>query len=747
MMTAPTNMALETYRRKRDFASTPEPPGKSVRSRRHRFVVQEHNASTLHWDLRLEMGGVLKSWAVPKGVPMEAHVRRLAIMTEDHPVEYLSFYGNIPAGSYGAGEMSIWDDGTYDIEQTGAPEDAIAHGKLSIVFHGNRMDGFWEMVKTGADDNHWLLFKVDRGPNLSKKRQRAPKSNVTNRDLKDISGAVRAAMPTSIKQMLAMPAAVPFSNPEWIFELKWDGYRALCYIERGKGRLVSRNQLPLDSRFPELEEIAKQIDCDSAIIDGEIVGLDKDGKPHFQLLQNRGYGQRGVKSSPRPHAIIYYAFDLLYLNGMDLTAVALVERKELLKSILQPNGPVRFSDHVAEKGTDLFAEAKAMGLEGIVAKKADSRYIQSRSDRWRKVKAVQTADVVIGGYTDPAGSRSGFGALLVGLYGESGLIGVGRAGSGFDRKELDRVYALLKARERASSPFTGPLPGERGAHWVEPELVCEVKFTEMTNDGQMRHPTYLRMRDDKDPRECTIATAEEIEAPPPAPSESATANSATTTGADILNATVRPENVTVNIDGVSVKLTHLKKIYWPAVAKTKGDLLAYYNSVSETVLPYVRERPLILQRYPNGVDANYFFQHDVKNPPAFAAVFSDQGLAADVDYIVCNNLATLLYVANLGVIPLHPLPIRRQNPATPDWIVFDLDPEPKAPFESVCHLAVAIRDLLKVLGLESFAKTSGSAGMHVYVPIEPELGFDDCVQFATVVARSVQQKLPETGDD
>ncbi len=590
-------MALEEYKRKRRFEETPEPPPKVEKKSGHRFVVQKHRATRLHYDFRLEMEGVLKSWAIPKGPSLDPADKRLAMQVEDHPVSYFDFEGTIPQGNYGAGTVMVWDVGTWEplspqpvkgkyVAGTDAEAAAMLQkGDLKIRLHGQKLKGDFALIhikgrRPGSKGTEWLLIKKhdesavegydieqydksvlskrsmaeiagDAGsaqwtssPPVSRGKVKAPwlagtlakldkKKKITTEDtkehkvkkngkkssesdslpstVKDLPGAVRKSMPAAIHPMLATSVEKPFDDPEWLFEIKWDGYRAVSFLQDGKVRLVSRNQNELTGEFPELHELSKLIKAKNAVLDGEVVALDDEGKASFSLMQQRTGIRKGGRrvGARRELQIVYYLFDLLYLDGYDLRHVALEERKQALAQIIAPSDLVRYSDHFPQ-GLALFEAARQKGLEGILAKKRQSHYEERRSREWLKIKVTQTVDCVVGGYTDPEGSRQYFGSIVLGLYDKKGrLIHVGQAGTGFNQAMLKEIWQVLKELETNRNPFYGDVDAAH-VHWVKPERVAEIKFTEWTHETveggmKLRAPVFLGLREDKDPKECTFA--------------------------------------------------------------------------------------------------------------------------------------------------------------------------------------------------------------------------------------------------
>ncbi len=542
------------------------------------------------------MDGVLKSWAVPKGPSMNPGEKRLAVMVEDHPLDYIDFRGEIEEGNYGAGAVEIWDSGTYRLLEGG-----IDQGKLVVEFAGAKLKGRFSLVQIGGKGKNWLLIKGRDGfadpdwkleqvlPGGSRKEREEMQQAEKRGQFPFFSSTTKGTvpffdpMPERVSPMLAELVEQPFSDPEWLFEVKWDGYRALAFIAPDSFRLVSRRNESLIDRFPQAEAIPGMIDAETAILDGEMVVVDSEGKPSFQMLQDIGHGL------PPGAALVYYVFDLLYLNGSDLRGRPLIERKETLQRIVRAGEFVKYSDHVIEQGERFFEEVSKAGLEGMMAKRLDSPYVGKRSDYWRKVKAVREQEVVIGGYTEPRGSRECFGALVVGVYEGDALRFVGQVGTGFSDDELHRVHDLLQPLVTDTCPFGTEPETNEPPTWVRPEMVCEVKFAEWTSDGILRQPVYLGMRTDKNARD-VIRERPESAPSEPKPSRAVPAEEA-------FEGELKGD-VRVSVDGAEVSLTNLDKVYWPAEGYTKGEMLRYYWRVRETILPYLAGRPLVLRRFP-----------------------------------------------------------------------------------------------------------------------------------------------------
>lgn len=766
-------MSLTAYREKRRFEKTPEPRGgKTHRAEALRFVVQKHAASRLHYDFRLELDGTLKSWAVPKGPSLNPHDRRLAVMVEDHPIEYGGFEGIIPKGNYGAGTVMVWDAGTYHaLEATDRAEserrlrEGLAKGRLRFVVEGKRLRGGFSLVRLkdregNGEYKNWLLIKsADEFANESDVTER-DRSVLSRRSMEAIArvapevGAVwhsrskepaawealpRAAMPHKVKPMLATLVDAPFDRAGWLFEPKWDGYRAIAEVSGRGVRLYSRNQQPFEQRFAPLAHALESLPYD-AVLDGEIVVVDSAGKPSFQLLQSYQKNGRGQ--------LLYYVFDLLYLDGHDLRPLPLAKRKEWLSAVISGTGLVRVSEHVEERGRDFFAAAEKLELEGIIAKDGRSRYREGERGRsWLKIKTHQRQEAVIGGFTEPRGARAHMGALVLGVYEGDNLRYIGHTGGGFTDKELAAMRAKLAPLERPTSPFPDPPRTNAPVHWVEPWLVCEIAFREWTDSGSARHPIFLGLREDKPARQ---VRRERVE-PAPEPSDSETsARTRRRVRSRARSADSREtESGRKAIDapnGAPV-LTNPDKLFWPAEGLTKRDLWEYYKEIAPAILPYLRDRPLSLNRHPSGIDGPSFFQKDMSGQslPAWlkTIVIPSQSHGRKIAYALCQDEPSLLYLANLGCIELNPWSSRTVSLDKPDYLVIDLDPE-AIEFARVIEAAQAVHRLLDKAGIASFCKTSGKTGLHIYVPLGTRYNYEQAKQFAEIVANLVHGALPAT---
>jgi bifunctional non-homologous end joining protein LigD len=743
---------LEAYRKKRDPERTPEPFGGRRPGGGRMFVVQKHAARRLHYDLRLEMDGVLKSWAVPKGPSVHAEEKRLAVHVEDHPIEYADFEGVIAPGNYGAGSVIVWDRGWY---RSPKPEDLLEQlrrGKLEVELFGYKLRGRWTLARMSGQEKEWLLLKKADGAAASDELvDRYPQSilsGLTVEEMADVPGRLasirqhlesldaprREVAARSQPFMLATLDERAPSDKGWLFEIKFDGVRVLATRRGEQVELYGRSGQLITGRYPDLVRSLLALPVEHFVIDGEIVALDESGRPSFQRLQPR-------MALTDPHEIEAAAarvpvegvfFDCLALDGRDLRRLPLTRRKDCLRLLVPPLGPVHYVDHVLEHGHAFLEAANEQRLEGIVAKKAASLYTGGRSRDWIKIKCQRRQEFVIGGYTDPQGSRGHFGALHIGVYDGARLVYVSKVGTGFDQAGLKSLWEKLQPLARATPPFdTGAIPKGNSHHWVEARLVCEVRFSDWTNDGGIRHPTFIGLRSDKRPEDCrreaTLPASQDdalaMQAEPPVPSPPATREPV----------------------AKDVKLTNLKKMFWPADGYTKGDLVAYYERVAPLLLPYLRDRPLVLTRYPDGITGKSFFQKDA---PEFAPAWVrtervySKDAEREIDYFVVDDVESLRYVANSGTIPLHLWASRLGSLERPDWLVLDLDPK-GAPFTDVVKVARALHRILDDLELPSYPKTSGATGLHILIPLGARYTYDEVRTFARLLAVLGVEAEPE----
>ena len=727
-------VTLRDYRSKRDPGQTPEPFGSGAAGTGQLFVVQKHAARRLHYDLRLEMDGVLKSWAVPKGPSVHAHERRLAVQVEDHPLEYADFEGVIPKGNYGAGNVIVWDRGWYRLAGPLSPSEQIEQGKLEVEFFGARMRGRWTLVRLKQKEKDWLLLKkADAYAGSEELTERYPTSVLSGLTVEEIHNTEariaalrarlaahcpvpRAVHPTAQSFMLATLAEKPFSGRDWLFEIKYDGVRVFAYRERERIELYGRSKERVTERYPEVTRALSALPFTRFLLDGEVIALDESGRPSFQRLQQRMHATNAqeirFRSTSVPVTGVF--FDCLSLEGYDLRSLALETRKEFLQRMLPEHGIIQFTPWFLEHGEALFEAASEQRLEGIVAKRIKSLYAGRRSTDWIKVKCQRRQEFVIGGYTAPRGGRAFFGALHLGVYEGSQLVYVSKVGSGFSAEILAQVWQKLEPLGQPASPFHAKSPAGRGHYWVAPSLVCEVRFSDWTRDGGLRHPIFMGLRTDKRPEECQ----REIGAP---------------LGPDAVSASPK------------VIITNPKKVFWPDEGYTKEDMIAYYESVAPFLLPYLRDRPLVLTRYPDGIKGKSFFQKDAPEfVPAWVQTERIYSKDADreIDYFIVNDTETLKYVANLAAIPLHIWSCRIGSLERPDWLILDLDPK-GAPFTDVVEVARATHKILKDLEVASYVKTSGATGLHILIPTGGNYSHQEAKDFSRLLASFVAESIPQ----
>ena len=669
---------LTEYERKRDRRKTPEPFGPGEGRRKEPiFVVQRHDARRLHYDFRLERGGALASWAVPKGIPREPGQRHLAVHVEDHPLEYATFEGEIPAGQYGAGTVEIWDRGTYELLEE------KKDGGLTVRLAGERLRGTWTLVPAKLDGNpkNWLLVRK-----------------------RDDSVSLPKGPATDYVPMLATLASDVPSGSGWLFEVKWDGYRAIARVEAGEATLTSRRGNDLTVRFPSVAKaLAQAVRTPDCVLDGEVCALDEQGRSSFSVMQ-QGSGP-----------LVFYAFDLLEVDGEPLLDLPLDERRERLEGLLdRRNETVRLSE-AFEDGQALYEAAKEQGLEGVIAKRADSRYQPGKRTReWLKVKTHGRQEFLIAGYTRGQGRRSGrLGSLVLAVNRGGELSYAGNCGTGFTDEEIDKLMRKLRPLERKSPPFAvvPKMPKVRKSDvvWVTPKLVCEVEFAEWTHDGRLRAPSYKGLREDKAPAEVRRE---------------------------------QPLAAEVRRGRRLLKLSNLDKVFWPDEGITKGDLLAYYREAAPVLLPHLKDRPFTMKRYPDGWQGDHFFQKDapghmpewIPTRPFTVSTRESPRRKRRIQVPLVNDELALLWMVNMGCIDMNTWYSRVDRPERPDWVLFDLDPSPDVGFRETVRVALLVKEVLDALGLASFPKTSGADGFHVLVPVERRHTYDDTREFAEIVA-------------
>ncbi len=738
-------MSLDKYNEKRDFKKTAEPKGKVQRSKNKLiFVVQKHAASHLHYDFRIEIEGTLKSWAIPKGPSLDPDVKRLAILVEDHPYSYKDFEGTIPKGNYGAGNVIVWDNGTYiateNVDQKQNEKiliDSFNRGHLRLTLKGKKLKGDFSLVRLkGKEENAWLLIKKEDEFSTTKDILENDVSVISGitlekqiKESKLSSNSINEPIQTDqiteinfVSPMLATPATKAFDNEDWIFEKKYDGYRIVTTKEN-KVELYSRNQQLYTKNFKTIADDLKKIKH-HVILDGEVVVEDKKGQSNFQMLQN--YIKTGKGE------LKYYVFDILNLDNTDLKTLKLTERKELLKILLKNSNLSRtfYSEHIFEKGIKLFEKSKKLKEEGIMAKNAKSTYQPGqRSADWIKIKNHHEEDTIIIGITKSKKERNYFGALLLGQYKNGVLQYIGKCGSGFSEDTLKELYTLFKLFITNESTIKEKISVKEEIIWIKPHFICTVKFTQWTNDRRLRHPVFIGIRKDKKLKE--IIREEYF-------NNESTIDHSSKTGDD---------NLQVQIGEQILNLTNLKKIYFPQNSITKGELIHYYSEVSELILPYLQNRPQSLNRFPNGINGSSFYQKDLdtQKVPSWLLthkIFSESN-NKEIDYLICNDKETLIYMINLGCIDINPWNSTIQDLDFPDWIVIDIDPD-TLNFEEVVTTALTIRKVLDNLEVDSYCKTSGASGMHVYIPLGAKYNYETVKLFAQIIAREVQGLLPDT---
>ncbi len=708
-------MGLAEYRRKRVFSRTPEPRAAGA-GEGHGFVVQKHQATRLHYDLRLEHAGVLKSWAVPKGPPRDSAERRLAVEVEDHPLSYKDFEGRIPEGEYGAGLVEIWDKGTYALDtEPGAKGparsmiDSLRKGHIDFSLNGERLQGHYTLVRLKGKDKQWLFLKRKEPAAMEAGEAGRPVRPVRPQDL-DFSGAPKAPFPADVAPMLATLVDAPFDREGWSFEVKWDGFRSLAMIRRGKVRLISRNGNLQNARFPAVAAALSGFPVDS-VFDGEIVALDSQGRSDFQALQNsmRTGGGR----------VVYYVFDILYASGRDLRPLPLKRRRAILEKVLPVSQAVRLSESIEKRGKAYFRAAQKLGLEGVVAKDLSSPYRAGlRTGEWLKVKTQQRQEAVIGGFTAPRASRGYLGSLVLGAYDHGRLTWIGNVGTGFNEVGLKELHAKLEPLVTARSPFSNEVTSNTPATWVKPLLLCEVKFSNWTADGVMRQPVFLGLREDKSPRDVGVERAK------PSPPD--------------------PDKTDPGFR-TKAELTHLDKVFWPKQGYTKNDLIDYYGRMSRWILPYLEGRPQALNRHPDGIEGESFFQKNlVQDPPPWVKTVKVRSETGDktVRYLVCDNRDTLLYEANLGCVEINVWNSSIPHLDSPDYLVLDFDPL-ETSFRHVVEAVRAAKEVLDRLALPAFVKTSGATGMHIYIPLEPRFSAEQARETAHLLCLMVNQRHPD----
>jgi bifunctional non-homologous end joining protein LigD len=752
---------LDAYRAKRTAGVTPEPMASSAPAYSGRgpkmFVVHQHDATRMHWDLRLEIDGVLCSWAVPKAPSMDPDDKRLAVKVENHPLEYVHFEAVIPKGNYGAGPMIAWDRGLF--RPLGDPAQGLLDGEIKFELYGYKLRGAFTLVHTGKGrrgrssgrgSNDWLLIKkrddhatsepldetsVLSGLAIGELEAGAPRAKQIEGELAGLGAPKQLLAPGSFEPMLCHTAEAPFSSNDWVFELKYDGFRMLAFGGAGQATLRYRSTQDPTDRYPELTSAIRALPIPSLVLDGEIVMLDAEGKPDFHKLSFRGQLHRTseIQRAALAEPVTYIVFDLLGAAGHDLRGLPLLVRKSLLERILPSVGPLRYGTHIPMQGEALLQQVVARGLEGVVAKKADSPYRGARSRDWLKMKADPEADFAVCGYTPPKRSRTGIGALhlCVWMQDEARWLWAGKVGSGFDDKQLAALKTELDAKPAWKPTFPRP-EGSSDARWIEPELVVQVRYREWPADSSLRFPVFERFRRDKTPKQCGMPLRRTGEA-----------------------AAREPEalrELEVDSQVRELRLTRLHKVFWPAEqspggtkAVTKGELIEYYRSVAPHILPYLKDRPTVVTRYPDGIDGEMFYQKDMPGwaPPWLRTTTRwSEHSQREIHYVLVDDADGLAYLANLGSIPIHAWASRIADLERPDWAIVDLDPK-NAPREHVVPLALAIHRLCDGAGLPNYVKTSGQTGLHVLIPLGGTCTFDQARTLAYLIGLLVERAHPD----
>ncbi|MDQ3126876.1 MAG: DNA ligase D [Chloroflexota bacterium] len=822
-------MPLEHYRRKRDFGKTPEPAGATEPpTGTGRFVVQRHRATRLHYDVRLEIAGVLVSWAVPKGPTLDPVVRRMAVHVEDHPIEYFDFEGVIPRAQYGAGDVIVWDWGTWVPEaETPDPAAAVEKGELKFVLTGQKVRGRFTIVRTSRrpgsapatafedDSEQWLLIKKRDADAVSgwdaEDHPQSVKTGRTNDEVKanrdalwvseqpaavaeiDLSGAVARPMPDRIEPMAATLAGKAFTDPDWLFEIKWDGYRVEAVVRDGTVKLWTRSLKDAETYFPNLLSPPTWIDAREAIVDGEVVALDDEGRPDFSLLQERISQRRGSAAGGSLGPLVYEVFDLLHLDGRSLLGVPLEDRKRLLRSVLRETSRVRFASHVVGEGLAFMAAAEARGLEGIVAKLRRSRYEPGkRSPAWLKLKFRPEQELVVGGWTPGEGNARDLGAVAVGVYEDGKLRFAGKVGSGFTATTRKRLLDAMAPLAVDAPPFDPPPPQDYrgrwggdlgGVTWIRPELVIRAELGGWTRDGHVRQTSFKGIEPGRDPllvvREVAVSSARAVAA---AEAEEPTGSSGVgEDGAMETKETVKPTPATASralpqavepneldrlaamaaegvwrvggVGGDEVKLTNLDKVLFPAHPSepdgqpvTKRELIAYFARIAPTMLPHLAERPLNLQRFPNGASGPSFWQKDIPSTaPAWLRRWHEVGVEdrSANDHLIADRVAALCWLGNQAAFEIHAWTSRLDEPARPTFALIDIDPGTKTTWEETLILARLYRTALQHLGVRGYPKTTGKRGLQVWIPIEPRYTFGETSSWVETVSRAVGSTVPD----
>ncbi|MFW6333142.1 MAG: DNA ligase D [Thermodesulfobacteriota bacterium] len=780
---------LGEYQKKRDFSHTPEPKGeKAASGEGNRYLIQKHAASRLHYDFRLELDGVLKSWAVPKGPSLDPSEKRLAVHVEDHPIEYGEFEGIIPEDEYGGGTVMLWDRGKW--EPIGDPEKGYAKGDLKFRLHGEKLTGEWALIemkgKSGQDGKNWLLIKkkddaarplkegdilkeapksvasdrsmeeiaedrervwsgkgeVNSEKDSGEKAEKTPQKKGRNKkvsdkndfsDLDGLKGARKGRPSKTFKPQLATLVDHPPDGDDWLHEIKLDGYRILALKQKDEVRMITRNGKDWTDKFEPVAHAMAAFPAEEALIDGELVALDADGHSDFQTLQNSLKGKTDAD-------LVFYVFDLPFCSGYDLTGSPLKDRKAVLKERFEVMGNsdnrIRYSDHIEGDAESVYRHACRMSLEGVISKKIDAGYTQKRSRNWLKSKCIERQEFVIGGFTEPSGSRIGFGALLLGYYQDGDLIYAGKVGTGFDDDTLKNLGEKLRSLEIEAPAFVDPPNGyaAKGAHWVRPELVGEVEFTAWTEDGYLRHPSFMGLRKDKSP--------EDIVREEPKPTGAVGEKKESSGEKQPSAGGAKKSSGETAVAGIH--LSSPDKVLYHQQGTTKIELARYYEKIADWVLPHLVDRPLTLVRCPQGHQKGCFYQrHMSEGPPEGVETIMIEEKKGKGAYLFIRDLPGLISLVQLGALEFHPWGCRIDRIERPDQVIFDLDPSPEVSWDRVVEAARTVGDRLESLGLQSFVKTSGGKGLHVVLPLTRRSDWDEVKTFAQAVAKDIADNDPD----
>jgi len=736
-------MALKEYAQKRNFEKTPEPPPNEKTAqgddRSGFFCVQRHDASHLHYDFRLEVGGVLVSWAVPKGPSLDPTRKSLAMKVEDHPFAYGTFEGNIPKGSYGGGSVMLWDKGTFEVIGEPGAEGQLARGDFKFELHGTKLKGSFAIVrmkgsvKGPTKGNEWLLIKKQDEHAVpdydiekfawsvaSKRTQQEIAEDAPALNAGELKGSKKTPLPASVEPMLATAVTSPPKGGHWLYEVKWDGVRALCLLKDGKLEIETRRGNRCEKQYPELVDLPAHINAKVAWLDGEICVLDEDGRSRFELIAPRIHATaKAAPSLAESAPVTLFLFDVLYVDGYDVRGAALEDRKRLLNSLVTPDQHIRISESFDTDGTQMFEAARKMGLEGILAKDRRSAYAATRGNQWLKLKVQSEQEFVIAGFTD--GERDYFGALVLAYERDGKWLHAGQVGTGFDQKLMKEIHSRLKPLVTKTCPLQPKPKIKDPVTWVRPEVVCQVRFLDWTQDGMLRAPVFIGLRDDKAPEEAVREVA-----------------------ASAPSLDLNKKEATIEIDGHSLKFTNLDKVFFPKDGWKKRDLLLFYNDVAEFLVPHLQGRPLSMKRYPNGIAEDYFFQKNASSHfPTWLHLepIVEHHPPKTNHYPVANDRASLLYLVNLGCIDHNPWMSRVGSLEHPDWMLLDLDPV-EVSYDKIVEAAQLIRQILLDLGLKGYAKTTGGDGMHIYVPLEPVYSYELVRGFAELMSHLAVDREP-----